>query len=159
LIVIAAALLFGCAQPSETVTPGLPVPVVPQRQESPAGASILVAKVIRVIDGDTIVVADRTRRTYRIRLKAIDAPERTQAFATESTRSLVRLVSGKEVIVEWTKVDQRNGLVGRVFVDKRDISLQQIRAGMAWHSKQNEQSVGERELYDRYENEARFARR
>jgi endonuclease YncB( thermonuclease family) len=35
----------------------------------------LNAKVIRVIDGDTVVVTDQNNATIRIHLKGIDAPE------------------------------------------------------------------------------------
>ena len=56
---------------------------------------------------------------------------------------------------------ERNRIIGRVLVNERDICLEQIRAGMAWHFKrfQSEQSDQERELYDRFEIEARSDRR
>lgn len=69
---------------------------------------------------------------HRIRLKGIDAPEKSQAFAIEATRSLASKITGKEVVVEWNKVDERNRIIGRVLVNERDICLEQIRAGMAW---------------------------
>jgi endonuclease YncB( thermonuclease family) len=46
-------------------------------------------------------------------------------------------------------------------LDGKDINLEQIKAGMAWHYKEyeREQSPEDRELYARAEDEARAARR
>jgi endonuclease YncB( thermonuclease family) len=161
LVLTVAALLFGCAPASPPLNPRTPPPVVPQRQASSANASILVGKVIKVVDGDTIDIVDSGMDAHRIRLKGIDAPEKSQAFAIEATRSLLGMVIGKEVTVEWAKVDDWNRIIGRVIVNEQDVCLEQIRAGMAWHFKryENEQSVQERELYDRSQNEAQSARK
>lgn len=42
-------------------------------------------QVIRVTDGDTIVVINEDREQVRIRLYGIDAPESDQAFGDEAT--------------------------------------------------------------------------
>lgn len=152
LLIAAATLLFGCAPVST------PPPHQASTEQKPP---VVVGKVTKVIDGDTLEIIESGVSTRRIRLKGIDAPERNQAFAIESTRSLARLTNGKEVIIEWEKIDEHDRLVGRVLIEKRDICLEQIRAGMAWHFKryQHEQTARERELYDRSENEARSARK
>lgn len=153
LLIAAATLLFGCAPDSS--------PLMPTQASIEQRPPIVVGKVIQVIDGDTLDIIEGGVSKRRIRLKGIDAPERNQAFAIESTRALARMTNGKEVIVEWEKIDEHDRLVGRVLIDERDICLEQIRAGMAWHFKryQHEQSAQERELYDRSEVEARSARR
>lgn len=152
LLIVAATFLFGCAPAS---TPPPHQAAIEQRPP------IVVGKVTKVVDGDTLDIIDGGVSKRRIRLKGIDAPERNQAFAIESTRSLALMTTGKEVIVEWEKIDEHDRLVGRVLIDERDICLEQIRAGMAWHFKryQHEQTAQEQELYDRSENEARSARR
>lgn len=152
LLIVAASLMFGCSPAS---APLPPLQASPEQRQS-----ILVGKVIKVVDGDTIDIVD-SRSKHRIRLKGIDAPERNQAFGLESARSLARMTTGKKVVVEWKKVDEYDRLVGRVLVDEQDVCLKQIRAGMAWHFKryQDEQSDQERKLYDRAENEARSSRR
>jgi endonuclease YncB( thermonuclease family) len=158
-IIAAATLMFGCVAEPTSVSPGTPVPATPQRRST--NASTLVGTVVKVIDGDTFDMIDGGRRTYRIRLQGIDAPERNQAFGNASTRSLASLVKGRQVVVEWIKIDEYKRRVGKVLVDRQDVCLEQIRSGMAWHFKryQFEQSDEERELYARLEIQARAARK
>ena len=47
-------------------------------------------KVIKVTDGDTVHVLDRTKTQHKIRLGGIDAPERKQAFGRKSTENLAK---------------------------------------------------------------------
>jgi hypothetical protein len=52
------------------------------------------------------------------------------------------------------------GWYAKVLVDGRDVCLQQVRDGMAWHYKQfeNEQAPADRKAYAKAEDEARAAR-
>jgi endonuclease YncB( thermonuclease family) len=117
--------------------------------------------VVSVADGDTITVLDSTDTQHRIRLSGIDAPESHQAFGEQSRQSLAEMISGKEVTVSYQKTDQFGRLVGKILLDGRDINLEQVRAGMAWHYKfyENEQTPEDRELYAKAEETARSARR
>lgn len=121
------------------------------------GPSKLVGLVVTVTDGDTIDVLDEQHASSRIRLKGIDAPEKRQAFGNVARQNLVDLVAGKAVLVEWQKLDQYGRIIGKVSYDNRDICLEQIRAGLAWHYKEfeNEQSEVDRLLYAEAEREAR----
>ena len=47
-------------------------------------ADTLTGRVVRVTDGDTIVVLDSANTQHKIRLTGIDAPEKKQAFGTKS---------------------------------------------------------------------------
>lgn len=118
-------------------------------------------RVVRVADGDTITVLDGANEQHRIRLKGIDAPESHQDFGAKSKQSLSSLIFGKEVTVGYDKTDQYGRLVGKVLLDGKDINLEQVKAGMAWHYKDydREQTPEDRELYARAEAEARAARR
>jgi endonuclease YncB( thermonuclease family) len=114
-----------------------------------------------VADGDTITVLDGTNTQHRIRLDGIDAPESHQAFGTQSKQSLSEMIFGKDVTVVYQKTDQYGRLVGKILLDGKDINLEQVKAGLAWHYKeyQREQSPEDRELYARAEDEAHAARR
>ena len=126
-----------------------------------AGGSTLTGRVVRVADGDTLTVLDNTNTQHRIRLQGIDAPESHQAFGTRSKQSLSDMVFGKTVTVEYYKTDQYGRIVGKILLDGKDIDLEQVKAGMAWHYKEyeREQTPADRELYARAEAEARSARR
>jgi len=116
---------------------------------------------VRIADGDTVTVLDAQNAQHRIRLQGIDAPESHQAFGTQSKKSLSNLIFDREVTVEFDKTDQYGRIVGKILLDGKDINLEQVKAGMAWHYKeyQREQSPQDREIYARAEDEARSARR
>jgi len=69
-------------------------------------AETLTGRVVRVTDGDTIVVLDADKVQHKIRLQGIDAPERRQAFGTKSKEHLSDLVAGKTVEVDYSKYDR-----------------------------------------------------
>ena len=74
-----------------------------------------------------------------IRLAGIDAPEHDQTFGTESTRHLQNLILGKTVKLECSTVDRYGRYVCKVLLpDGKDVNLDQVQAGMAWHYKQYE---------------------
>jgi endonuclease YncB( thermonuclease family) len=155
LIALASVFSVCCSRQPERKT-GTPQPV-----NAPAGSQTLNGRVVRVADGDTITVLDATNTQHRIRLEGIDAPESHQAFGTQSKKSLSEMVFGKDVVVVYQKTDQYGRLVGKILLDGKDINLEQVKAGMAWHYKeyQREQTPEDRELYAGAEDEARAARR
>lgn len=124
-------------------------------------ASTFNGRVLSVSDGDTIVVFDNANRSHEIRLHGIDAPEGGQAFGDRSRQNLSDLIAEKEVTVTWHKRDRYRRIVGEVSINGRDICLEQIKAGMAWHYKhyQSEQTPEDRALYADAEVEARASRR
>jgi endonuclease YncB( thermonuclease family) len=128
---------------------------------APAGSQILTGRVVRIADGDTVTVLDSSNTQRRIRLQGIDAPESHQAFGTQSKKSLSEMIFDRDVTVEYEKTDQYGRLVGKILLDGKDVNLEQVKAGMAWHYKeyQREQTPEDRELYARAEDEARKARR
>ena len=107
-----------------------------------AGAAELYGRVVAVADGDTVTVGDTSFAQHRIRLSAIDAPERRQAWGEHARRHLATLVSGRSVLVSWDKRDRYGRIVGRVYTVACarpecgytfDVGLEQIRVGLAWH--------------------------
>lgn len=112
------------------------------------------AKVVRVLDGDTIEVLF-DNQTRKVRLAQIDAPEKSQAFGQRSKQSLSDLVFGKHIQVSVETKDRYGRLVGRIYCGSIDVNAEQIRKGMAWvYTKYaTDQSLFE------IEKEARSARR
>jgi len=155
---VVCCLLFlaaSCSRPPKQggYSPSFP-PVI-------AGRQTLSGRVVKVADGDTVTVLDVSNTQHRIRLEGIDAPESHQDFGTQSKKNLSSLIFGRDVTVVYDKTDRYGRLVGKILLDGKDINLEQIKAGLAWHYKEYErdQAPEDRELYARAEDEARSARR
>ena len=113
--------------------------------------------MVGVSDGDTITVLDDSKTQHKVRFAGIDAPEKGQAFGERSKQSLSALVFQKRVEARCHKKDRYGREVCAVFVGLRDVGLEQICAGMAWHYKayQHEQPTQERLVYAQEEENAR----
>ena len=120
-------------------------------------AEVLHGLVVAVSDGDTITVLDESKQQHKIRLMGIDAPEKKQAYGQRSKESLSELVYMKDVEVTWSKHDRYGRTVGKVTFYGKDVCLEQIKRGMAWHYKQyqREQAESDRSLYSASESQAR----
>jgi micrococcal nuclease len=94
-----------------------------------------LVKVIAISDGDTFTVLDG-KNQIRIRLDAIDAPEKGMPYAKASKKFLSGLCFGKLVQLNPVTIDRYGRTVARVILtDGRDVSAEMIRAGYAWHYK------------------------
>jgi endonuclease YncB( thermonuclease family) len=120
----------------------------------------LVGKVVRVSDGDTITILDEYKQQYKIRFEGIDAPELKQDFGQKAKQNLSDMIYGKTVTVVTSKVDKYRRFVGKILLDGKDINLEQIKAGFAWHYKKyaDEQALPDRTVYAEEETKARNAK-
>lgn len=91
------------------------------------------AKVIRIVDGDTIDVMkpDQTKKT-RIRLDGIDSPEPKQPFGTFAKKTLGDLTFGKTVTVTPRTKDFFGRTVAQVKADGIDVNNRMVEMGAAW---------------------------
>ena len=109
VVVLFLCLLVGCSAPPET------------------------AKVIQVIDGDTIVIADGSR----VRYIGIDTPEvypTLAAFGIEAWQANRELVDGKIVRLERdvSDTDRYGRLLRYVHVDGVFVNAELVRRGLAY---------------------------
>jgi len=116
-------------------------------------------EVVDVIDGRTIIVASPTGRV-KVELQFVEVPEPQQKMYEEAKAHLRDLVFGK--VVEYRPFrlyDDRT--VGRVTLNKVDISQQMLRDGAAWYpvSGVSAQDADERRLYSEMEVAARSDKR
>ena len=102
----------------------------PEALETPA------AKVDHVVDGDTIVLADRSR----VRLVQIDAPERAtnECYWREARQELIGLLPrGATVRLEadpkLDQVDEHGRLLRYVHRGRLNVTLELVRLGAARH--------------------------
>lgn len=102
-------------------------------------AATLTGRVVGISDGDTITVMISGRQQAVIRLAGIDAPEHGQAFASASEEHLRALIVGKDVNLDCGGEESYGRLVCKVLLPGgEDVSLDQVKAGMAWQYKQYE---------------------
>lgn len=146
--------VFSATQQAQTMAPQSPVAIANNVQ------LVIEGKVINVHDGDTVTVLDQNNKKFHIRLQGIDAPELKQTYGSVSQQNLSRLVLGKEVSIFWTKVDKYRRTVGTIKIDGRDMNIEQVKAGLAWHFKkyQDEQEPQDRLTYAAAEQHARAAK-
>ena len=102
----------------------------------PAWAEVVVGKVVRVSDGDTLTLLV-DQKQLKVRLVEIDAPESKQAFGERSRKSLGEMCAGQLATVRYATRDKYGRVLGRVECQGMDANAEQVRRGMAW-------------VYDRY---------
>ena len=93
----------------------------------------ITGKVIKISDGDTITIINSNNRKYKIRLDKIDAPELKQHFGINAKNHLVSLIAGKQVKVIYQKKDRYKRILGIVYLQEKEINLQMVQDGFAWH--------------------------
>lgn len=124
-----------------------------------------VGDVVRVIDGDTVVVLV-DRREVRVRLADIDAPERGQAFGSRSRQALAGMVFRQQVEVIEKGSDQYGRTLGVIHARHcaspnscvvLNVNARMVHAGMAWAYRYRDRPT-DLEMYA-LEQDARHARR
>lgn len=115
-------------------------PAAPQR--------IVTAKVLRVIDGDTVDVKVGRQRV-RVRLAAIDCPEDGQAWGDSATRGLIKLIGGRTVTLEHYDQDHYGRTVATLYVLKPDgqpvnVCEHMVMLGHAWVMRRHYGNLPER---------------
>lgn len=114
-----------------------------------AQAETFQAKVVRVTDGDTVVVFRQGKPEAKVRLLGIDAPERKQPFGAKAREALREKAAGRLVQVDTHKKDRYGRLLGRLRLGSRDLNLELVAEGWAWHYARyaRDQFPGDASLY------------
>lgn len=82
-------------------------------------------KVLYVIDGDTIVLENKTR----LRLRQIDAPELNYCGGSEAKALLENLLKDKKITISQPTSDQLGRLMAYVYTNKTLVNLELIKSG------------------------------
>jgi endonuclease YncB( thermonuclease family) len=88
--------------------------------------------VIRILDGDTVEVLDAEKKTHRVRMANIDAPERKQAFGEVSRQALATMAYRQKVEVLDQGGDPYGRRIGVLTVNGRNLNAAMVAQGMAW---------------------------
>ena len=96
---------------------------------------ILRGTIVGVHDGDSCTLLVGTTQ-HKIRLEGIDTPELGQPFGTRAKQGLSRYVFSRQVTVHVSGKDSYGRSLGTILVDGKNINLQLVTDGLAWHYKQ-----------------------
>ncbi|MFY9588953.1 MAG: thermonuclease family protein [Actinomycetota bacterium] len=98
---------------------------------TPTGEDLV--RVVRVVDGDTIVVAIGGPCGTKVRLIGIDTPERDECFYRAATDRMRTLVDGKSVklVHDVSETDRYGRLLRYVYDGARSINAMMVSEGFA----------------------------
>ena len=94
--------------------------------------TVFKGDVIRILDGDTVEVLDEDKKSHRVRLANIDAPERKQAFGEVSRQALATMAYRQQVEVLDQGADPYGRRIGVLTVNGRNLNAAMVAQGMAW---------------------------
>ena len=94
--------------------------------------TVFKGDVIRILDGDTVEVLDADKKSHRVRLANIDAPERKQAFGEVSRQALATMAYRQQVEVLDQGADPYGRRIGVLTVNGRNLNAAMVAQGMAW---------------------------
>jgi micrococcal nuclease len=97
----------------------------------------LVAKVVGIKDGDTVVVLDSLNNQTTLRLAEVDCPEKNQPFGTKAKQFTSDQIYLKTINYVVTDTDRYGRSIAMIYydTDNKYLSAEIIKAGMGWHYK------------------------
>lgn len=92
-----------------------------------------IAQVIKIKDGDTIVVLDESKNQTTIRLAEVDCPESGQAFSQNAKQFTAEQVFNKNITYHIVNIDRYGRVVAKVYYDNdKYLSEEIIKNGYGW---------------------------
>jgi micrococcal nuclease len=115
-------------------TPKIPKASSAEKKAAPGTTKgeTLKGKVVYITDGDTLTLLV-DKKQYKIRLLGIDAPENEQPFGKQASKALSDKVFEKTVQVTTYGKDIYGSTLGIVSLDGKNINLELVKEGFAWH--------------------------
>lgn len=98
-------------------------------------SELITCLIIGISDGDTLTARCGEPGTYeqvKVRLAAIDAPERGQPFGRASRRELADLCHGQQATIRVRDHDRYGRAIADVTCQGQDASSAQVQSGLAW---------------------------
>ena len=94
--------------------------------------SSLSCRVVAISDGDTLTCLTDAKRQIKVRLHAIDAPEKQQAFGQQAKKHLSDLVYNQTVTLNITDTDRYGRTVADITLGSLNVNQQMVKDGYAW---------------------------
>lgn len=107
-----------------------------QESTIPGYSQVMTGLVVRVSDGDTVVLLDADKTQHRIRLDGIDCPESKQSFGSKATQFVRDKIGNETVNVHYNKKDRYGRVLGVVVTQEgENINEALLANGLAWYYK------------------------
>ena len=97
-------------------------------------------KVIKIKDGDTIVILDSLGNQTTLRLAEVDCPESSQAFGNRAKQFTANEVGNKIITYKVDSQDRYGRSIAKVFYDGKYLSKEIIKNSFGWHYKKYSKS-------------------
>jgi len=102
-----------------------------------AQASEVTARVVSVIDGNTLEIVGNDNEKQKILLAGIDSPELTQEYGEKARKFLEKMTLEKTVTVQITGKDRTGTPLAIVMIENKDARLELLKEGLAWTAERN----------------------
>lgn len=138
LVFLLASFIVACESAPSSAPPTQPSSTDESSPQEQPAITPVEAKVVRVVDGDTIEV-DIGGNLYKVRYIGMDTPETVhptklvEYFGKEASEKNRELVEGKAVLLEKdvSEVDKYGRLLRYVWVDDVMVNAELVRLGYA----------------------------
>ena len=98
----------------------------------PVQAEVSQARIIKVVDGDTVKVRDLEGLKYLVSLSGVDAPEVSQAQGKAAKDYLCSVICGKDVVINFNKLNTEGHVLAVMYLGDTEVNLKMLEGGMAW---------------------------
>ena len=92
----------------------------------------ITCRVVGIADGDTLTCLTAAKQPIKVRLHAIDAPEKQQTFGQQAKKHLSDLVYNQTVTLNITDTDRYGRTVADIQLGSLNVNQQMVKDGYAW---------------------------
>lgn len=100
--------------------------------QSVSAADQIAGNVVKISDGDTVILLVNGSETIKVRLSEIDAPETNQPWGSKSKQAVSLLIATKNVTVSTTGKDRYGRTLGIIYLQQENINKLMVQNGDAW---------------------------
>jgi micrococcal nuclease len=97
-------------------------------------------KIVRIKDGDTVVLLDADNNQITLRLAEVDCPESKQPFGKKAKEFTSNEVGSKMVNYKIIDTDRYGRYIAKIYYDNKYLSEEIIKYGYGWHYKKYSKS-------------------